>query len=167
MQVSGRLSSYLVFTTDVDNGDPDDTGWIGYAMCSDTEFHSHPASCWQFKGWIFRNIHTGRSNHVSLVSYGSGHYIFYHTAPTKCCSPENSRARQVAVKEFQLRDDPGFNNDDGEIIGVTYPTTSDRGVEVDTQYGTLDGLSTYHPPARVRQCEGRGREHEQRHPRYI
>jgi hypothetical protein len=148
MFVGSRLYYYLVFNTNVSNVDPvdnDDTGWIGYAMCSDSAFHQNPDSCWVFKGWIFRNMRTGRSNHVSLVSYGSGHYVFYHVAPTKCCSPENSRARQVAVKEIQLRNHQGFA-DDGEIIGVTYPATGAQ-MEDATLYGSLDGLSTTLQPA--------------------
>jgi hypothetical protein len=141
----GRLFYYLVFATNVENADKDDTGYIGYAMCSDQAFHAAPATCWQFKGWIFRNMRTGRSNHPSLINYGGTHYMFYHTAPTVCCSPQNSRARQVAVKEFQVIDHQGFD-DDGEIVGVTHPTGSDN-INDATKYGTLDGLSTTLQPA--------------------
>lgn len=140
----GRLIYYMVFTSNIESG-TDDTGYVGYATCTDSAFHANPVNCWQFKGWLFRNMRTGRSNHASLINYGGTHYVFYHTAPTTCCSPQNSRARQVAVKEFQVIDNQGQPND-GDIVGVTYPTDSQK-LNDPTQYGTLDGLSTTLQPA--------------------
>ncbi len=139
---SGRIFYYLLFASAVETG-TDDTGYIGYAMCSDQAFHAAPATCWNFKGWIFRNMHTGRSNHASFISYGGTHYVFYHTAPATCCS-NGSRSRQVAVKEVQLRDHLGAS-DDGEIIGVSYPAGSQ--IDDSTAYSSLDGLSTTLQPA--------------------
>jgi hypothetical protein len=134
-----RQYYYLVFAVNVENNDTsNDTGYIGYAMCTPTEFASNPTSCWKFKGYIFRNQHTGRSNHVSLVQFRDTNYVFLHKADR--VYDGKNRNRQVSVREFEIVDHPGLP-DDGEILGVTHPT-SDADVEKWPLYGTLDGTTS-------------------------
>jgi len=149
---SGNAHYYMVFAANVENHDQNnDTGYIGYAMCSPAEFAptltspSNPASCWKFKGWIFGNQFTGRSNHPSLIQlhdpnpYLADHYyIFFHRVMPGFDQTTSSRSRQICAKEFEIRDNPGAA-DDGEIIGVTRPTDANK--EVRTMYGTLDDKS--------------------------
>jgi len=141
-----RTYYYLVWASAVEGGN-DDTGYIGYAMCSAADFATMPTDCWKFKGWIFRNSHTGRSNHASLVQYKGKNYVFFHKAPAVCCSPENSRARQVSALQFQLTDNPG-GADDGEIVGVTHPILGDN-IEDSTLYGGLDVLAPDFAPGYI------------------
>jgi hypothetical protein len=149
LQIPGanaRTYYYLVWASSVE-GATDDTGYIGYAMCTPEDFATMPTQCWKFKGWIFRNSHTGRSNHASLVQFKGKNYVFFHKAPAVCCSPENSRARQVSALQFQLTDDLS-GADDGEIVGVTHPVLGDN-IEDPTLYGGLDVLAPDFAPGYI------------------
>jgi hypothetical protein len=135
---SGNKNYYLVFVANVEPG-ATDTGYIGYAMCTPTEFWNNPTTCWRFKGWLFRNQHTGRNNQVSLAQFNGHYYVFFHRVQpilNTSTAQAISRSRQVCVKEIDVLDDPG-QADDGEIRGVK-PAANQNNAQ---DFTTLDGLT--------------------------
>ena len=136
---SGSKHYYLVFAAQVEEL-PTDTSYIGYATCTPEEFWRAPTNCWKFKGWLFRNHHTGRNNQVSLVQFKEHYYVFFHRVTPELNTPTAqaiSRSREVCVKEIELIDDAG-QDDDGEIRGVK-PAPMQNLVARD--FTTLDGLT--------------------------
>lgn len=136
---------YLVFVSQVEeredlvNPENTDTSYIGYAMCTPAAFWASPTNCWQFKGWLFRNQHTGRNNHINLATFNGRHYVFFHRVPpvlNTAVGQAISRSREVCVKEIELINNPG-QADDGEIRGVK-PAANQN---IARDFTTLDGLT--------------------------
>lgn len=142
---------YLVFAAQVLPGQQD-PGYIGYAWTTPEKFweakkngsqlNSSAANCWEFKGWIFQDIKSGRSNQVALTEMDGHYYAFYHRVSPEFSSnvaTSVSRSRQVCVKEIELFDDPNdpTNPHNGEILGVTLPSS-----QTDySSFASYDGLS--------------------------
>lgn len=112
---AGGWNYYLIFAAKVNDGEPE---YIGYAMATPEEFHANPAGCWNFKGWIFKDVgHGDWTNHACFADYipegAMKKYIFYHVG-NKIGEDTN---RRVCVEEFEFVHEIGGDN--GSILGVT------------------------------------------------
>jgi hypothetical protein len=139
---------YLVFVSRVEerddrmNPENTDTSYIGYATCTPEAFWASPTSCWQFRGWLFRNQHTGHNNHVNLAQFNGRYYVFFHRVPpvlNTFVGQSISRSREVCAKEIELIDNPN-QPDDGEIRGVKPAANQDNARDFTTLDGVTKGL---------------------------
>jgi len=147
---SGKTYYYMVFSAG------DGSRLIGYAMASVAEFNADPLNCWNFKGWIFRDLSadglsesqgwlfdvfsTG-NNHANLIQIGEKYYVFYQQGSI---DPGNHR-RQVWAKEIALIDNAknySWLPSDGEIVGVSRPSSTAVVENLDL-YGSLNGTTTW------------------------
>lgn len=62
------------------NFDPSDqTEYIGYATANRNDFRANSNSCWEFKGWLSKDIGNGWTNHSNLIYsfHTQKNYYFY------------------------------------------------------------------------------------------
>jgi hypothetical protein len=110
---NGKTLYYLIFAAKMDWNNT--VEYIGYATATPKEFRDNPLECWQFQGWIFKDIERDGSiyedwtNHADLVQYYDKYYVFFHKRTSD--QQSDSGSRQMCIKEIEL-------NDDGKIVGV-------------------------------------------------
>lgn len=107
---------YLVFAAKVED---DQQEYIGYAMATSSAFDADPQGCWDFQGWIMKDIDPNRptewTNHATIQKFGRDgnqdwrYYLFYQIGE----QDDDDKNRRVCVQKIN------FDQDDFRIDGVS------------------------------------------------
>ena len=110
---------YLIFAAKKYDNEQE---WIGYCTATPVDFETSKTDCWEFRGWVMKQIDNTWTNHASLVEMhpmlnsAPRYYLFYHIS--KDGGIEN-RDRQACCQEIFL------DAEDGAILGASINTNQD------------------------------------------